>query len=207
VPKQLIGVFGLFSGATRGSITGVGHCTSAKRSSLRSLGVVPPNEIKPPIHRSGRLACSMRVIRYQCGPIGSVRRGGQPSPAVSVAVDIALRDLLMSTQRICRIRIHFHMGAQIAPDSSAHGDLRRRRVPISSRAIPYAAISQALELGPRNLLRVPHTFSQLSRYHHTLSSSSTSANHLELAAASGAEPQLERRAISRRHPTRNQQAV
>ena len=111
--------------------------------------------------------CSMPVMSIPVSPSGSEPIRGATAPAVSVAVDGSMRDLLIEHPKDLSDRIHF-LGAQ------SDADFLRRMAICDAVVFPYlevgqsssGPISQALELGCRVIASRTHTFLQLGRYHH-----------------------------------------
>jgi glycosyltransferase involved in cell wall biosynthesis len=192
---RLIGVFG-FLGRYKGFDTVVKalHHLS-KDHHLLIFGGVHPNEIKrhQPIDP---VVSSLFDAGYVDTSVAEhIRSNGEgTSPAVSVAVDSSMRDLLIEHPKDLSDRIHF-MGAQ------SDADFLGGMAVCDAVVFPYlevgqsssGPISQALELGCRVIASRTHTFMQLSRYHHNLIEFFDIGNHLELAGRIRARPQFERR--------------
>jgi len=193
--SSLIGVFG-FLGRYKGFDTVVRALHHLPKDyHLLIFGGVHPNEIKP--HQSidpvvSSLFDAGYVDTSVAERIGSNVEGN--APAVSVAVDSSMRDLLTEHPKDLSDRIHF-MGAQSDADFLAGMAI------CDAVVFPYlevgqsssGPISQALELGCRVIASRTHTFIQLSRYHHNMIEFFDIGNHLELAGRIRARPQFERR--------------
>jgi len=192
---RLIGVFG-FLGRYKGFDTVVRALHHLpKDHHLLIFGGVHPNEIKPhqPIDP---VVSSLFDAGYVDTSVAEriLSNGEGTAPAVSVAVDNSMRDLLIEHPKDLSDRIHF-MGAQSDIDFLAGMAI------CDAVVFPYlevgqsssGPISQALELGCRVIASRTHTFIQLSRYHHNLIEFFDIGNHLELAGRVRARPQFERR--------------
>jgi glycosyltransferase involved in cell wall biosynthesis len=192
---RLIGVFG-FLGRYKGFDTVVRALHHLpKDHHLLIFGGVHPNEIKPhqPIDP---VVSSLFDAGYVDTSVAEriLSNGEGTAPAVSVAVDSSMRDLLIEHPKDLSERIHF-MGAQSDADFLAGMAI------CDAVVFPYlevgqsssGPISQALELGCRVIASRTHTFIQLSRYHHNLIEFFDIGNHLELAGRIRARPQFERR--------------
>jgi len=193
--SRLIGVFG-FLGRYKGFDTVVRALHHLpKDHHLLIFGGVHPNEIKrhqpiDPVVSSlfdaGYVDTSV-AERIRSNVEGTV-------PAVSVAVDGSMRDLLIEHPKDLSERIHF-MGAQ------SDADFLAGMAVCDTVVFPYlevgqsssGPISQALELGCRVIASRTHTFIQLGRYHHNMIEFFDIGNHLELAGRIRARPQFERR--------------
>jgi glycosyltransferase involved in cell wall biosynthesis len=116
-------------------------------------------------------------------------------PAVSVAVDATMRDLLLRHPKDLSRRIHF-LGA------TSDRDFLTGMAVCDTVVFPYlevgqsssGPISQALELGCRVIASRTHTFLQLGKYHEEMIEYFDIGNHLELAARISARPQYDVRA-------------
>jgi hypothetical protein len=114
------------------------------------------------------------------------------APAVSVAVDGSMRDLLVEHPKDLSDRIHF-LGAQ-TDDAFLSG-----MAICDAVVFPYievgqsssGPISQALELGCRVIASRTHTFLQFARYHQRMVEFFDIGNHLELAGRLLGRPQFE----------------
>jgi glycosyltransferase involved in cell wall biosynthesis len=193
--SRLIGVFG-FLGRYKGFDTVVRALHHLpKDHHLLIFGGVHPNEIKPhqPIDP---VVSSLFDAGYVDTSVAEriLSDGEGTAPAVSVAVDSSMRDLLIEHPKDLSDRIHF-MGAQ------SDADFLGGMAICDAVVFPYlevgqsssGPISQALELGCRVIASRTHTFIQLSRYHHNLIEFFDIGNHLELAGRVRARPQFERR--------------
>jgi glycosyltransferase involved in cell wall biosynthesis len=193
--SRLIGVFG-FLGRYKGFDTVVRALHHLpKDHHLLIFGGVHPNEIKPHQARDPVVSSLFEAGYVDTSVAERILSGGQgTAPAVSVAVDSSMRDLLIEHPKDLSDRIHF-MGAQ--SDSDFLGGMAI----CDAVVFPYlevgqsssGPISQALELGCRVIASRTHTFIQLSRYHHNLIEFFDIGNHLELAGRIRARPQFERR--------------
>ena len=197
VPNEarLIGVFG-FLGRYKGFDTAVKALHHLpKDHHLLIFGGVHPNEIK--LHQPiDPVVSSLFDAGYVDTSVAEQIRTNTAGtvPAVSVAVDSSMRDLLIDHPKDLSERIHF-MGAQNDPDFLAGMAI------CDAVVFPYlevgqsssGPISQALELGCRVIASRTHTFFQLARYHHNMLEFFDIGNHLELAGCIRARPQFERR--------------
>lgn len=196
VPKEtkLIGVFG-FLGRYKGFDTVVRALHHLPEDyHLLIFGGVHPNEIKPhqPIDP---VVSSLFDAGYVDTSVAERIRAnsGTAVPAVSVAVDGSMRDLLIEHPKDLSGRIHF-LGAQ------SDADFLAGMVICDAVVFPYlevgqsssGPISQALELGCRVIASRTHTFLQLGRYHHGMIEFFDIGNHLELAGRIRARRQFER---------------
>ena len=141
------------------------------------FGGVHPNEIKPqqPIDP---VVTSLFDAGYVDTSVAEriAANSGAAAPAVSVAVDSSMRDLLIEHPKDLSDRIHF-MGAQ------SDADFLAAMAICDAVVFPYlevgqsssGPISQALELGCRVIASRTHTFLQFAAITRTRSSSSTSA--------------------------------
>jgi glycosyltransferase involved in cell wall biosynthesis len=197
IPKEckLIGVFG-FLGRYKGFDTVVRalhHLPSDYH--LLIFGGVHPNEIRPhqPIDP---VVSSLFDAGYVDTSVAERIRAhpGASAPAVSVAVDSSMRDLLIEHPKDLSDRIHF-MGAQ------SDTDFLEGMAICEAVVFPYlevgqsssGPISQGLELGCRIIASRTHTFLQLSRYHQNMIEFFDIGNHLELAGRIRARPQFAQR--------------
>jgi glycosyltransferase involved in cell wall biosynthesis len=194
VPKQskLIGVFGFF-GRYKGFDTVIRTLHHLPREyHLLIFGGVHPNEIKP--HQPlDPVVSSLFDAGYIDTNIAERTRAcpGSGAPAVSVAVDSAMRDLLVDHPKDLSQRVHF-LGATSDEDFLAGMAI------CDTVVFPYlevgqsssGPISQALELGCRIIASRTHTFLQFGRYHPDMIEYFDIGNHLELAARILARPQF-----------------
>src|ERR1700719_2517030 len=192
--SKLIGVFGFF-GRYKGFdtvIRALHHLPEEYH--LLIFGGVHPNEIRR--HQSiDPVVSSLFDAGYIDTSVAEriLSSGEGTAPAVSVAVDSSMRDLLIEHPKDLSDRIHF-MGAQ------SDADFLGGMAICDAVVFPYlevgqsssGPISQALELGCRVIASRTHTFIQLSRYHHNLIEFFDIGNHLELAGRVRARPQFER---------------
>ena len=117
---------------------------------------------------------------------------GTAAPAVSVAVDGSMRDLLIEHPKDLSDRIHF-LGAQ------SDDDFLAAMATCDAAVFPYlevgqsssGPISQAVELGCRVIASRTHTFLQFARYHPNTIELFDIGNHLELAGRLLARPQFD----------------
>lgn len=195
VPKgsRLVGVFG-FLGRYKGFDTVVRALHHLPKDyHLLIFGGVHPNEIKPhqPIDP---VVSSLYDAGYVDTSVAErIRAGsGATAPAVSVAVDGSMRDLLIEHPKDLSDRIHF-LGAQ------NDADFLSGMAICDSVVFPYlevgqsssGPISQALELGCRVIASRTHTFLQFARYHRDMIEFFDIGNHLELAGRILARPQFD----------------
>jgi glycosyltransferase involved in cell wall biosynthesis len=195
VPKEgkLIGVFG-FLGRYKGFDTAVRALHHLPQDyHLVIFGGVHPNEIKPqqPIDP---VVTSLFDAGYVDTSVAERIRtnSGMAAPAVSLAVDGSMRDLLIEHPKDLSDRIHF-LGAQ------SDSDFLMAMAICDAVVFPYlevgqsssGPISQALELGCRVIASRTHTFLQFSRYHQNMIEFFDIGNHLELAGRLLARPQFE----------------
>jgi glycosyltransferase involved in cell wall biosynthesis len=178
VPKdgKLIGVFG-FLGRYKGLDTVVRALHHLPKDyHLLIFGGVHPNEIK--LHQPlDPVVSSLFDAGYVDTSVAERMRAnsGASAPAVSVAVDGSMRDLLIEHPKDLSDRIHF-LGAQ------SDADFLSGMAICDAVVFPYlevgqsssGPISQALELGCRVIASRTHTFLQFARYHQTWWNSSTS---------------------------------
>jgi glycosyltransferase involved in cell wall biosynthesis len=194
VPKDsnLIGVFG-FLGRYKGFDTVVRALHHLpKNYHLLIFGGVHPNEIKPhqPIDP---VVSSLFDAGYVDTSVAERIRAnaGASMPAVSVAVDGSMRDLLVEHPKDLSDRIHF-LGAQ------SDANFLSGMAICDAVVFPYievgqsssGPISQALELGCRVIASRTHTFLQFGRYHQDMIEFFDIGNHLELAGRIVARPQF-----------------
>jgi hypothetical protein len=134
---------------------------------------------------------------FEAGYVGTTlaERGGTAesgSPAVALALDDAMRDLLVRHPKDLSNRIHF-LGA------TSDADFLAGMAVCDAVVFPYlevgqsasGPISQALELGCRVIASRTHTFLQLGRYHRDMIEYFDIGNYLELAARIGSRPQFD----------------
>jgi glycosyltransferase involved in cell wall biosynthesis len=195
VPKddRLIGVFG-FLGRYKGFdtvIRALHHLPGDYH--LLIFGGVHPNEIR--LHQPiDPVVASLFDAGYVDTSIAERGRVvyGAGAPAVSLAVDGSMRDLLVEHPKDLSQRIHF-LGA------TGDGDFLSGMAICDTVVFPYlevgqsssGPISQALELGCRVIASRTHTFLQLDRYHREAIEFFDIGNHLELAARIRARPQFD----------------
>jgi glycosyltransferase involved in cell wall biosynthesis len=195
VPKdsRLIGVFG-FLGRYKGFdtvIRALHHLP--KKYHLLIFGGVHPNEIRPhqPIDPVVSSLFDAGYIDTSIAERGRINQGAG-APAVSVAVDGSMRDLLIGHPKDLSQRIHF-LGA------TNDSDFLSGMAICDAVVFPYlevgqsssGPISQALELGCRVIASRTHTFIQFGRYHNNMIEFFDIGNHLELAARIQARPQFD----------------
>jgi glycosyltransferase involved in cell wall biosynthesis len=195
VPKdtKLVGVFG-FLGRYKGFDTVVRALHHLPKDyHLLIFGGVHPNEIKPhqPIDP---VVSSLYDAGYVDTSVAERMRAssGASAPAVSVAVDSSMRDLLIEHPKDLSDRIHF-LGAQ------SDADFLSGMAICDTVVFPYlevgqsssGPISQALELGCRVIASRTHTFLQFARYHQNTVEFFDIGNHLELAGRILARPQFD----------------
>jgi len=190
--SRLIGVFG-FLGRYKGFETVVRALHHLpKNCHLLIFGSVHPNEIKP--HQSiDPVVSSLFDAGYIDTSVAEriPSHPGANAPAVSMAVDSSMRDLLIEHPKDLSDRIHF-MGAQ------SDTDFLKGMAICEAVVFPYlevgqsssGPISQAIELGCRVIASRTHTFLQLSRYHQNMIEFFDIENHLELAGRIRARPQF-----------------
>src|SRR6202007_1824380 len=119
---------------------------------------------------------------------------GATGPAVSLAVDASMRDLLIEHPKDLSDRIHF-LGA------TSDADFLAGMAICDTVVFPYlevgqsssGPISQSLELGCRVIASRTHTFLQFARYHPDTIEFFDIGNHLQLAGISLARPQFDTR--------------
>jgi len=193
VPKdsKLIGVFG-FLGRYKGFDTVVRALHHLpKNFHLLIFGGVHPNEIK--LHQPiDPVVSSLYDAGYVDTSVAERARASSAAsaPAVSVAVDGSMRDLLTEHPKDLSDRIHF-LGAQ-SDDTFLAG-----MAICDAVVFPYievgqsssGPISQALELGCRVIASRTHTFMQFAHYHQNMVEFFDIGNHLELAGRILARPQ------------------
>jgi glycosyltransferase involved in cell wall biosynthesis len=195
IPSQakLIGVFG-FLGRYKGFETVVRALHHLPKDyHLLIFGGVHPNEIKrqQPIDP---VVSSLFDAGYVDTSVAErIRAESSASvPAVSIAVDGSMRDLLIEHPKDLSDRIHF-----LGPQSDA--DFLAGMAICDTVVFPYlevgqsssGPISQAIELGCRIIASRTHTFLQFSRYHRDAIEFFDIGNHLELAGRLRARPQFD----------------
>lgn len=189
---KLIGVFG-FLGRYKGFDTVVRTLHHLPKDyHLLIFGGVHPNEIRPhqPI---APVVSSLFDAGYIDTTVAErVRTHSAALPAISLAVDGSMRDLLIAHPKDMSDRIHF-LGAQSDADFLAGMAI------CGAVVFPYlevgqsssGPISQAVELGCRVIASRTHTFLQYGRYHPNAIEYFDIGNHLELAGRILARPQFE----------------
>jgi glycosyltransferase involved in cell wall biosynthesis len=192
---KLIGVFGFLS-RYKGFdtvIRALHHLPEEYH--LLIFGGVHPNEIRQ--HQAiDPVVSSLFDAGYIDTSVAERTRGhpGAAAPAVSVAVDGSMRDLLVEHPKDLSSRIHF-LGAQTDADFLAGMAI------CDAVVFPYmevgqtssGPISQSLELGCRVIASRTHTFLQFAKYHPNMVEFFDIGNHLELAGRILARPQFELR--------------
>jgi glycosyltransferase involved in cell wall biosynthesis len=195
VPKdtKLIGVFG-FLGRYKGFDTVVRALHHLpKEYHLLIFGGVHPNEIRP--HQAiDPVVSSLYDAGYVDTSVAERIRGssGATAPAVSVAVDGSMRDLLIEHPKDLSDRIHFLV-------AQSDGSFLAGMAICDAVVFPYLEVGQsssgpislAVELGCRVIASRTHTFLQFARYHQKLIEFFDIGNHLELAGRILARPQFE----------------
>jgi glycosyltransferase involved in cell wall biosynthesis len=190
---KLIGVFG-FIGRYKGfdtAIRALHHLPEDHH--LLIFGGIHPNEIRP--HQPVDPVVSNLFEAGFVDTSFAERAGAMPAPAapaVSVAVDGSMRDLLTRHPKDLSPRIHF-LGA------TSDADFLAGMAICDAVVFPYlevgqsssGPISQALELGCRVIASRTHTFLQLGRYHREMIGYFDIGNHLELAARLATRPQYD----------------
>jgi glycosyltransferase involved in cell wall biosynthesis len=190
---QLIGVFGFISRykGFETVIQALHHLPDDHH--LLIFGGIHPNEI-----RSHQPIDPVVLSLFEAGYVGTtLAEAGRPeygAPAVALALDDAMRDLLVRHPKDLSHRIHF-LGATNDTDFLAGMAL------CDAVVFPYlevgqsssGPISQALELGCRVIASRTHTFLQLGRYHRDTIEYFDIGNYLELAARIAARPQYDPR--------------
>ena len=195
VPAQskLIGVFG-FLGRYKGFdtvIRALHHLPDEYH--LLIFGGVHPNEIRQ--HQAiDPVVSSLFDAGYiDTSVVERTRTShGAGAPAVSVAVDGSMLDLLVEHPKDLSSRIHF-----LGPQSDA--DFLSGMAVCDAVVFPYlevgqsssGPISQSLELGCRVIASRTHTFLQFARYHPNTIEFFDIGNHLELAGRILARPQFD----------------
>jgi len=190
---KLIGVFG-FLGRYKGFDTVIRALHHLPQDyHLLIFGGVHPNEIKPhqPIDP---VVSSLFEAGYIDTSVAErvTADAGAGGPAVSLAVDGTMRDLLIEHPKDLSDRIHF-----LGPQSDT--DFLSGMAICDAVVFPYlevgqsssGPISQALELGCRILASRTHTFLQFARYHQNIIEFFDIGNHLELAGRLRARAQYE----------------
>jgi glycosyltransferase involved in cell wall biosynthesis len=194
VPKacKLVGVFG-FLGRYKGFDTVVRALHHLPKDyHLLIFGGVHPNEIK--LHQSiDPVVSSLFDAGYVDTSVAErIRADAGAAPAVSVAMDGSMRDLLTEHPKDLSDRIHF-LGAQ------SDAEFLSGMAICDAVVFPYlevgqsssGPISQAIELGCRVIASRTHTFLQFARYHRDMVEFFDIGNHLELAGRILAHPQFE----------------
>jgi glycosyltransferase involved in cell wall biosynthesis len=204
VPKEskLVGIFG-FLGRYKGFDTAVRALHHLpKNYHLLVFGGVHPNEIR--LHQPiDPVVTTLFEAGYIDTSVAERLRPLSPTnaPAVSLAVDSSMRDLLIEHPKDLSDRIHF-LGAQ------SDTDFVTAMAICDAVVFPYlevgqsssGPISQALELGCRVIASRTHTFLQFARYHQNMIEFFDIGNHLELAGRIIARPQFD---PGERHPVFN----
>jgi glycosyltransferase involved in cell wall biosynthesis len=196
VPRaaRLIGVFGFISRykGFETVIRALHHLPEDHH--LLIFGGIHPNEI-----RSDQPIDPVVTSLFEAGYVGTtLAEVGRPqlgSPAVALALDNTMRDLLIRHPKDLSQRIHF-LGA------TGDADFLAGMALCDAVVFPYlevgqsssGPISQALELGCRVIASRTHTFLQLGRYHRDLIEYFDIGNYLELAARIAARPPCDPRA-------------
>jgi glycosyltransferase involved in cell wall biosynthesis len=189
---KLVGVFG-FLGRYKGFdtvIRALHHLP--KEYHLLIFGGVHPNEIK--LHQAiDPVVSSLFDAGYIDTSVPERVRAsaGAGAPAVSLAVDPSMRELLTEHPKDLSGRIHF-LGA------TGDAEFLSGMAICDAVVFPYlevgqsssGPISQALELGCRLIASRTHTFLQFGRYHPGMIEYFDIGNHLELAARIVARPQF-----------------
>ena len=193
VPAQskLIGVFG-FLGRYKGFdtvIRALHHLPEEYH--LLIFGGVHPNEIRrhQPIDP---VVSSLFDAGYIDTSVVERTRTSWGAPAISVALDGSMRDLLVEHPKDLSSRIHF-LGSQ------SDADFLSGMAVCDAVVFPYlevgqsssGPISQSLELGCRVIASRTHTFLQFARYHPDTIEFFDIGNHLELAGRILARPQFD----------------
>jgi glycosyltransferase involved in cell wall biosynthesis len=194
-PSKLIGVFG-FLGRYKGFDTVVRALHHLPEEyHLLIFGGVHPNEIRrhQPIDP---VVSSLFDAGYIDTSVVERTRtsSGASAPAISVAVDGSMRDLLVEHPKDLSTRIHF-LGSQ------SDADFLSGMAVCDTVVFPYlevgqsssGPISQSLELGCRVIASRTHTFLQFARYHPDTIEFFDIGNHLELAGLILARPQFDTR--------------
>jgi len=195
IPQEckLIGVFG-FLGRYKGFDTVVRALHHLPKDyHLLIFGGVHPNEIK--LHQPiDPVVSSLFEAGYVDTSVAERIRAdaAASAPAVSVAVDGSMRDLLIEHPKDLSDRIHF-----LGPQSDV--DFLAGMAICDAVVFPYlevgqsssGPITQALELGCRIIASRTHTFLQFARYHKNMIEFFDIGNHLELAGRLRARPQFD----------------
>ena len=192
---RLVGVFG-FLGRYKGFDTVVRAMQHLPpHYHLLIFGGVHPNEIHPQQPINPYVATLLDAAYVDTNLFERLKTGAEETaPALSLALDASLRDVLTAHPRDLSGRIHF-MGAL------SRGDFLAGMAVCDTVVMPYlevgqsasGPISQALELGCRTLASRTQTFLQLSRYHRDTIEFFDIGNHLELATRIVARPQFDPR--------------
>jgi len=189
---KLIGVFG-FLGRYKGFDTVVRALHHLPKDyHLLIFGGVHPNEIK--LHQPiDPVVSSLFEAGYVDTSVAEriQASAGAGPPAVSVAMDASMRDLLIEHPKDLSGRIHF-----LGPQSDT--DFLSGMAICDAVVFPYfevgqsssGPISQALELGCRIIASRTHTFLQFAHYHQNMIEFFDIGNHLELAGRLLARPQF-----------------
>ncbi len=206
---KLIGVFG-FLGRYKGFETVVRALHHLpKEYHLLIFGGIHPNEIKP--HQQIDPVLSSL---FDAGFIDTsvAERGrtklGNGTPAVSIAIEGSMRDVLLEHPKDLSRRIHF-LGATNDDDFLAGMAI------CDAVVFPYlevgqsssGPISQSLELGCRVIASRTHAFLQFGSYHQNMIEYFDIGNHLELAERILSRPQFDARARLLAYNTETNKAV
>jgi hypothetical protein len=194
-PSKLIGVFG-FLGRYKGFDTVVRALHHLPEEyHLLIFGGVHPNEIRRHQPIDPVVSSLFDAGYIDTSVVERTRTGaGVSAPAVSVAVDGSMRDLLVEHPKDLSSRIHF-LGTQ------SDADFLSGMAVCDAVVFPYlevgqsssGPISQSLELGCRVIASRTHTFLQFARYHPDTIEFFDIGNHLELAGLILARPQFDTR--------------
>src|SRR5215469_9780802 len=190
---KLIGVFG-FLGRYKGFDTVIRALQHLPKDyHLLIFGGVHPNEIKPHQPIDPVVSSLFEAGYVDTSVAERIRADATASgPAVSLAVDGSMRDLLIEHPKDLSDRIHF-----LGPQSDA--DFLSGMAICDAVVFPYlevgqsssGPITQALELGCRIIASRTHTFLQFARYHENMIEFFDIGNHLELAGRLRARPQFD----------------
>ena len=193
--SKLIGIFG-FLGRYKGFDTAVRALHHLPKDyHLLVFGGVHPNEIKPQQPIDPVVTTLFEAGYIDTSVAERIRTNSTAAaPAVSLAVDGSMRDLLIEHPKDLSDRIHF-LGAQ------SDADFLTAMAICDAVVFPYlevgqsssGPISQALELGCRVIASRTHTFLQFARYHQNMIEFFDIGNHLELAGRILSRPQFDPR--------------
>jgi glycosyltransferase involved in cell wall biosynthesis len=190
--SKLIGVFG-FIGRYKGFDTVVRalhHLPDEYH--LLIFGGVHPNEIKAHQPLDPVVSSLFDAGYIDTSVAERMRATPASAPAVSVAFDGTMRDLLIDHPKDLSERIHF-IGA------TSDTEFLQGMAICDTVIFPYlevgqsssGPISQSLELGCRVIASRTHTFLQFGRYHQNMIEYFDIGNHIELAGRILARPQFE----------------